>query len=60
MTIEPVGPVEIAERLGVARATVDTWRQRGVLPAPDWHVSGRPLWDWPTVESWARDTGRLP
>lgn len=59
MTADPVGLVEIAQRLGVTRATADQWRVRGVLPAPDWTVGGRPAWDWPTIEAWARATGRL-
>lgn len=56
---EPVGLVEIAERLGVERATVDKWRHRDLLPEPTWTVGGRPAWDWDAVERWARETGRL-
>lgn len=56
---EPVGLKEIAERLGVAQATADQWRQRGVLPEPVWVVGGRPAWTWPLIEGWARETGRL-
>src|SRR2546428_6391057 len=55
----PVGAAEIATRLGVKAQTVHTWRQRGLLPAPRWTVSGQPAWDWPEVEEWARRTGRL-
>src|SRR5690606_21271027 len=55
----PVGLVEIAERLGVERQTVDAWRHRGVLPDPAWTVGGRPAWAWSTIEEWARHTGRL-
>ena len=58
--VEPVGLAEIAERLGVQRRTVDRWRERGVLPDPTWTVGGRPAWDWPVIEAWARRTGRLP
>jgi len=53
-----VGAVEIADRLGVKRATVDAWRQRGVFPDPSWTVGGRPAWDWPVVAVWAAETGR--
>ena len=56
---EPVGAVEIAARLGVARATVDQWQTRGILPQRDWTVGGRPAWSWLTIETWARETGRL-
>jgi len=59
VTCDPVGAVEVAARLGVARSTVDQWRQRGLLPAPDWTVGGRPAWSWATIEAWARSTGRL-
>ena len=39
-----VGIVEIAAALNVQRATVDQWRQRGILPAAPWQVGGRPAW----------------
>jgi hypothetical protein len=57
---EPVGGLEVADRLGVKRETVATWKQRGVLPAARWTVSGEDAWDWTEdIESWARETGRL-
>lgn len=55
----PVGAAEIAVRLGVRAQTVHTWRQRKLMPAPRWTVSGQPAWDWTEVEDWARRTGRL-
>lgn len=55
----PVGIIEIAERLGVQRATVDQWRNRDLLPEPRWTVGGRPAWDWADIERWAKMTGRL-
>lgn len=65
-TVEPVGLAEIAERLGVERKTAVMWHyrsERGELPvpmpAPRWTVSGQPAWNWPTIERWARRTGRL-
>jgi len=58
--IDPVGLVEIAERLGVKRETANQWSWRGLLPAPRWTVSGAPAWDWRLdIEPWARSTGRL-
>lgn len=57
---EPVGLVEIAERLGVKRGTAKQWHHRRLLPAPRWVVSGAPAWDWSAVERWARESGRLP
>jgi len=59
MTCDPVGIPEIAARLGVKRATVDTWRLRGLLPEPRWTVGGRPAWEWADVQGWAWKTGRL-
>lgn len=63
---EPVGLMEIAERLGVARKTAVMWHyrsERGELPipmpAPKWTVSGQPAWRWADIERWARRTGRL-
>lgn len=52
---DPVGITEIAQRLGVQRATVDVWRARGVLPEPRWTVGGRPAWNWPDVHAWASE-----
>lgn len=56
---DPVGIREIAERLGVQRRTIDQWRIRGRMPAPDWMVGGRPAWAWETIRSWAATTGRI-
>lgn len=55
----PVGATEVAEALGVQYDTVMKWRARGVMPAADWVVGGRPAWEWSTIAQWARDTGRL-
>ncbi len=57
--LDVVGPQEVADRLGVQRATVDRWRQRGVLPEPTWQLAGGPVWLWGDVAAWARRTGRL-
>lgn len=57
-SMTPVGLVEIARLCGVTRDTVDSWRSRGVLPAPRWTVGGRPAWDLATIERWAHATGR--
>lgn len=55
---DPVGAVEIAERLGVARRTVDSWRQREMgFPEPRWTVGGRPAWNWDDVAPWATEHG---
>jgi predicted DNA-binding transcriptional regulator AlpA len=50
---------EIALRLNVKRSTVDQWRMRHRLPAPEGQLGGSPVWYWATIEEWARATGRL-
>ena len=56
---DPVGIRDIGGRLGVQHNTVTMWRKRGLLPEPRWTVSGNLAWNWPTIEKWARETGRL-
>jgi hypothetical protein len=55
---DPVGTDDIADRLGVKRQTVAMWRYRKLLPEPSWTVSGRPAWNWPDIQKWAKETGR--
>lgn len=55
---EAVGSAEIAARLGVRPRTVRTWRQRGLMPAPRWQVSGRAAWNWADIAAWARHRTR--
>lgn len=50
--------MEIADRLGVKQQTVAMWKYRGILPEPQWIVSGMPAWDWKDIERWAKETGR--
>lgn len=59
MTCDPVGVADIAIRLGVKRQTVAAWNHRGLLPEPEWERAAGPLWNWPAIEAWARETGRL-
>lgn len=41
----------VAERYGVrALRTIDRWTQKGVLPAPDQIINGRPYWDEATLD----------
>ena len=49
---DPVSPTEVAERLGVVRGTVHTWRLRGVMPEPAVVLGGVPLWSWETIKEW--------
>jgi hypothetical protein len=57
---DPVGAVEIAERIGVNRQTVAVWRMRhDDFPDERWTVSGYPAWDWNLdVLPWLIATGR--
>lgn len=59
MSCDPVGGVEIAEKLAVRRQTVSMWHLRGLLPEPKWTVSGNPAWNWADIEAWAEATNRL-
>lgn len=56
-----VGAAEIAERLGVARPqVVHQWRNRhSDFPEPVAQLQQALVWNWPDVERWAKDTGRL-
>lgn len=63
---EPVGMVEIGQRLGVKPDTVSQWWYRSrqgelahPMPLPRWTVSGYDAWDWHEIEQWARSTRRL-
>jgi hypothetical protein len=59
--VDPVGLLEIAERLGRARQTIRQLHVDGRMPVAPWTVSGMPAWDWHAdIEPWARETGRLP
>lgn len=49
----------IAERLSVPKDTVHKWRHRGLLPEPDYPLAVGPVWEWSTIEKWARATNRL-
>lgn len=57
---DPVGPIEIAPRLGVDKRTVDKWLEKGLMPDPDYpSVNGLRAWEWRTVLRWAGVDGRI-
>lgn len=62
MTNEPsdlVGLVEIAQRAGVQRPVVSTWRKRHPeFPAPVAELHIGPVFWWPTIKEWLQQTGR--
>ena len=50
----------VARRVGMPTPTVMAWRDRGMLPKPDFvTASGRVLWLPATIECWLRDTTEL-
>jgi len=55
-----VGAAEIAQRLGVKRATVvHDWRRRHpAFPEPVAELKAGLVWAWPDVAAWAKSTGR--
>lgn len=54
-----VGPVEVADMLGVKVDTVYQWATRNRLPLPWAVVSGTRIWAREEIEDWAVATGRL-
>lgn len=58
---ELVGAAEIAERLGLSRATsVHQIRRRDpTFPQPVATLRQAMVWAWPDVAAWAKRTGRL-
>jgi len=57
--LDPVGSVEIGERLGVSLKTVLTWHYDRMMPQPDWRIGPGPVWNWASVAAWALATNRL-
>lgn len=54
-----VGYIEIAQRAGVQRHTVTSWRERHEdFPEPVEELRIGPVWSWPDVEEWLKSTGR--
>jgi hypothetical protein len=57
---DPVGGIELAERLHIRPETVHRWWQRSLLPEPDYpSVNGVRAWEWATILRWAGETGRI-
>ncbi len=56
----PVGTYEIAAILGIARGTVDQWRDRDSVDFPEeaFKVGNRPGWFFEDVEEWLYESGR--
>src|ERR671918_77939 len=66
---DPVGLVEVADRLGLAHQTLTNLRYASLhgtggthpFPEPRWTIGGKtPVWDWQLdIVPWATATGRL-
>lgn len=57
---DPVGALEVAERLGVKSRSIHMMHRRGVLPERDYEsVNGSGAWEWRTILWWAGETNRL-
>ena len=56
-----VGAAEIARRCGLGKSTVvHDWRYRYEdFPEPVLKLDAALIWEWPAVEKWAREKGRL-
>lgn len=55
-----LGLAEIGALAGVEDGTTWRWQQRGILPAPDFLISGRtPAWERSRIIAWLTRTGRL-
>ncbi len=46
--------VDVAELLQVSKSTVDSYRYRGLLPAPQALAARTPLWARPIIDHWTR------
>jgi predicted DNA-binding transcriptional regulator AlpA len=56
---ELVVAADIAARLGISRARVSVLVSRSEFPRPVGRLGRSDVWRWPSVERWARATGRL-
>ncbi len=56
---ELVVAADIAERLRISRARVSVLAQRSDFPRPVGRFGRSDVWRWPSVQRWARETGRL-
>jgi predicted DNA-binding transcriptional regulator AlpA len=56
---ELVIAADIAERLGISRARVSVLTARPGFPRPVGRLGRSEVWQWSSVERWARETGRL-
>ena len=56
---ELVVAADIAERLRISRARVSVLAKGSGFPKPVGQLGRSNVWRWPSVERWARETGRL-
>lgn len=57
---DPVGALEISERLRLQDRTIHMIGRRGQMPKPDYEqINGSRAWEWSTILWWAGETDRL-
>ena len=60
LDVDPVGAMEIGERLGIDSRSVHVANRRGSMPEPSGNqVNGFDAWEWRTILWWAGETKRL-
>jgi predicted DNA-binding transcriptional regulator AlpA len=58
--MELVIALDIARRLGVSPQRVNVLTRSDGFPRPLGKLGRSSVWNWSSVERWARETGRLP
>lgn len=53
--LDIVGAAELAEMLGVPRAQIYVWKNRGKLPVPDAALAAGPVWRRSTIRAWMKN-----
>lgn len=52
MTVEYLGPAEVAARFGLAPATIRAYARDGMMPVPDVRIGPNAGWSEETVDAW--------
>ena len=55
--LDLLAAAEICDRFGIARRTLQTWRQIGKFPSPDLAIGKTIRWRRSTVENWLTENG---
>lgn len=52
MTVQYLGPAEVAARVGLAPATVRAYARDGMMPEPDVRIGPNAGWSEATIDQW--------